>query len=152
MRRRSRRHLLAWGLVAVPSLAVAQDLETLLGRLGPASPAPEGSVATLAWVERTDEGFELVVSLEAEGGARLVADPGIAVSPIEAPDTAWSVAGPVERVAPGKDYFERPQSLRLPFRGEPRSVSARVEYAWCLTDYQCLFGERTVTAELAGGG
>ena len=53
----------------------------LLDRLGPAK-APEGSVEVLGWVERSPAGAELVVTLVPKGEVKLVADPGVTVTPV----------------------------------------------------------------------
>ena len=46
----------------------------------------------------------------------------------------------------GRSYFEAPVELRLPVRVTgAAAVEADVEYAYCLVDYQCLFGETRVS-------
>jgi hypothetical protein len=53
----------------------------------------------------------------------------------------------VSHVDPDQAYFDDPPILRLPFDGgDGKPVKASVEYAYCLVDYQCLFGEATVSA------
>ena len=50
-------------------------------------------------------------------------------------------------VEAGRDYFAAPPTIRVPFAGEDgKPVEAEVEYAYCLVDYQCLFGETKVSA------
>ena len=39
-----------------------------------------------------------------------------------------------------------PASVRLPFRaGSQGPLEIRVEYAYCVVDYQCFFGEEVLT-------
>ena len=106
-----------------------------------------GSVENAAWVERTGDGFELVVTLEPRGAAKLVADPGITVRPTPAPGIDWQ-RDELSLVDGTRDYFATPQVLRLPFKGTAESVAANVEYAWCIKDYQCLFGEAELSASV----
>jgi hypothetical protein len=124
----------------------AEPLADLLGRLAPAK-APEGSVDVVGWVERNGSQSELVVTFVPKGQVKLVADPGVTVTPLPRDGVAWSVKEPVSRTDPGAGYFAEPPTVRLPFAGEDgRPVEAAVEYAYCLVDYQCLFGEARVSA------
>jgi hypothetical protein len=151
MRRRRRAALAAAALavfVAPASQAAraAEPLAGLLDRLGPAK-APEGSVEVLSWVERGGAGSELVVTFVPRGQVKLVADPGVTVTPVRRDGIAWSAAAPVSRSDVGQDYFSEPPILRVPFAGaDGKPVEASVEYAYCLVDYQCLFGEAKVSA------
>jgi len=142
---------LAVSLHITRPLAAEDSLKGLLDRLGSARPAPEGRISAMGWVERQADGYALVVSLEPSGAARLLADPGITLEPQPAPRVSWST----DRLYldyPAKAYFDSAPVLRLPFKGDAASVTAKVEYAYCLVDYQCLFGETTVEAELPRGG
>lgn len=131
--------------------ALAAGPKSLLDGLGPAA-APKGGVLVTARVERgTGDDTELVVRLEPRGAARLVAEPGVTVTPVARDGIAW--AAPVllhERA--GRDYLDPPVELRLPFAArDGGSVEALVDYAYCLKDYQCLFGEAKVRAEAPAG-
>jgi hypothetical protein len=124
----------------------AEPLGALLGQLAPRQ-APQGSVDVVSWVERNGSQSELVVSLVPKGQVKLVADPGVTVTPVPRDGVAWSVSEPVSRVDAGQGYFAEPPTLRVPFAGEDgRPVEAAVEYAYCLVDYQCLFGEARISA------
>lgn len=139
--------LLAVLVLNVPLAAgAAEPLGVLLDRVAP-SRAPQGSVEVMGWIERAGDGPELVVTLAPKGEAKLVADPGITVTPRPRAGVTWGSEVPVSRVEPGGDYFRTPQELRIPFAGEDgRPVEAAVEYAYCLVGFQCLFGEATVSA------
>lgn len=124
----------------------AEPLEALLDQLAPRK-APQGSVEVTSWIERGDGGSELVVQLVPKGQVKLVADPGVTVTPLPRAGIAWSADAPVSEVDPSRDYFTTPPTLRVPFSGEDgKPVEAAVEYAYCLVDYQCLFGEAKVSA------
>ena len=145
---------LTLGLAALLASAVpvpAQEVDALLGGLGRPAAIEKGSVVTLAWVERVEDGFELVVALEPRDGARLVADPGITVQPLADPNVTWGQAM-VTAVDEGADYFAAQPILRLPFRGTAETVGARVDYAWCVVTSLCLFGEAEVTARVPHEG
>jgi hypothetical protein len=140
-------------LVALASAALftgtpqaAEPLGALLGQLAPKR-APQGSVDVVSWVERNGAQSELVVTLVPKGEVKLVADPGVTVTPVQRDGVAWSVKEPVSRIDAGEGYFAEPPTLRVPFAGEDgKPVEAAVEYAYCLVDYQCLFGEARVSA------
>ena len=139
--------LLAGGVILAAGVAsAAEPLSALLDRLAPAR-APQGSVEVMSWVERNDGRPELVVTLVPKGAVKLVADPGITVTPVAREGLAWNSAAPVSEVDPDRDYFAEPPTIRVPFGGEDgRPVEADVEYAYCLVDYQCLFGSAKVAA------
>ena len=135
-------------LVLMPSVAAsaAEPLSALHGQIAPPK-APTGSVEVGSWVERNGAQPELVVTLVPKGQVKLVADPGMTVTPVARDGVAWTSATPVSETEPGRDYFAAPPTIRVPFTGEDgKPVEAAVEYAYCLVDYQCLFGEATVSA------
>jgi hypothetical protein len=133
-------------LPAAEGVAAAEPLSTLLGQIAPAK-APEGTVDVVGWVERDGARPELVVTLVPKGQVKLVADPGIVVTPVPRDGISWTAAQPVSRVDASRSYFAGPPTIRLPFTGEDgKPVEAAVEYAYCLVDYQCLFGEARVSA------
>ena len=130
--------------MAMPAQA-GEPLSTLLGQIAPAK-APAGSVEVLSWVERNGTRPELVVTLVPKGQVKLVADPGVTVTPVARSGVTWSAPAASSAVEPGHDYFREPPTLRLPFTAEDgKPVEAGVEYAYCLVDYQCLFGEAKVS-------
>jgi hypothetical protein len=124
----------------------APSLDTLLEQFNAQAPAAPGSVRLDAWVEAHDAGKEVVVMVVPEGQTKLVADPGITVTPAARQGLAWQVPLPHRLVDPGRDYFDPPATVRLPFisdDGQP--VELLVEYAYCVIDYQCYFGEEELT-------
>ncbi len=130
---------------AVSPAAAGDDLGALLEGIAPAK-RPQGEVMVSGWVERGAGGTELVVRVEPRGAAKLVAEPGVVVTPVPRNGARWS-APSAQSALMGRNYFEAPVELRLPVTvvgGGP--VEASVEYAYCLVDYQCLFGETRVSA------
>lgn len=126
--------------------AAAGPADPVLGDLMAPS-RPEGTVDVVSWVEEQGERAELVVTLVPKGQAKLVADPGVVVTPRLRAGVTWLAAEPVSRVDPDIGYFDEPPTLRIPFTTQDgQAVEASVEYAYCLVDYQCLFGETTVSA------
>ena len=144
--------LMALGLLAAPAAApraAAEDLSSLLAGIGGGAGKPKGEVRVSAWAERGPAGGpELVVRVEPQGAAKLVAEPGVTVVPVAREGVTWP-AGDAASDAGGRTYFDAPVELRLPFEagaGDARPVEASVEYAYCLVGYQCLFGEAKVSA------
>jgi hypothetical protein len=128
--------------------ASAQDkLGALLDQLGSSETAPSGKVEVRGWLERSSVGSDLVVTLVPRGKARLIADPGLTITPL--PDPGSPAPGPaVQLVDPSRDYLTEPPIVRVPLpdhRGGP--VDARVDYTYCLVDYICLFGESEIRVE-----
>jgi len=139
-------------LGAAPASAASPDLKALLDGLAPAAAAPEGKVTVAGWLETSPAGTELVVTLTPSGAARLVADPGITVTPL-AGAAASPPGEPVELVDPDLGYMTEPPVLRVPLPGHAGGpVEAQVDYAYCLVDTQCLFGEALVRVEEPAGG
>jgi hypothetical protein len=133
-------------LAVLSPVGAEEPLADLLGRLGPAQP-PRGSVEVMGWVERAGDAPELVVTLVPKGAVKLVADPGVTVTPVPRHGLTWSAEAPVSRVDAEQDYFAEPPTIRVPFAAEDgKPVEAEVEYAYCLVDYQCLFGTARVSA------
>lgn len=152
MRRRAAALLLPLAALATVAAAPArgQPVETLLrdlgGRTGSATVRVEGRL------ERDGAAVELVVTLTAEGGARLVADPGIQLVPLPGPDGPWTESARVELVDPGRAYFEPSVELRVPVAaGASGEASAEIAYAWCVVERICLFGQAQVSVPLDGG-
>lgn len=101
-------------------------------------------VDVMAWVERDGAAYELVLNFTPRGGAKLVADPGIALEPLP------GRSGPrLEHVEPGRAYFDAPLALRVPIDADPgEQIGARVSYAYCIVEQQCLFGETVVNVTI----
>ena len=136
----------AGGMLTAGGAMATEPLSSMLAKLAPAK-TPEGSVDVVSWVERGGASPELVVTLVPKGQVKLVADPGVTVTPVAREGVAWSGSGPVSRVDADQGYFAEPPTVRVPFAHEDgRPVEAKVEYAYCLVDYQCLFGEATTSA------
>ena len=137
---------LACLILATAPASAAESLGNLLDQLAPAT-VPQGSVEVMSWVERNGAVPELVVTLVPKGEVKLVADPGVVVTPVPRDGLQWKAAEPVSSIDAERDYFDEPPTLRVPFAGEDgKPVEAEVEYAYCLVDYQCLFGEATTSA------
>jgi hypothetical protein len=137
---------LACLILATAPANAAESLGNLLDQLAPAA-VPQGSVEVMSWVERNGAVPELVVTLVPKGEVKLVADPGVVVTPVPRDGLQWQAAEPVSSVDAERDYFDEPPTLRVPFAGEDgKPVEAEVEYAYCLVDYQCLFGTAKVSA------
>ena len=137
---------LACLILAAAPAGAAESLGSLLDQLAPAA-VPQGSVEVMSWVERNGAVPELVVTLVPKGEVKLVADPGVVVTPVPRDGLQWKAVEPVSSIDAERDYFDEPPTLRVPFAGEDgKPVEAEVEYAYCLVDYQCLFGTAKVSA------
>lgn len=133
---------------ALPAASAAQDVDALLRGLAHAG-SGAGAVRVDGRIERDGEGAELVVTLTPEGGARLVADPGVQVVPLTGPDGPWAGTPGVELVRPAGGYFDGPVELRLPIAPTAKgAASAEVAYAWCVVEKVCLFGHATLAVPL----
>jgi hypothetical protein len=132
--------------------AMAEDgLKDLLATIAP-DQAPQGSVDVQGRIETGPDGAELVVSLLPKGAAKLVADPGITVTPLPATPDGVAPGAPVELIDPSVEYLTEPPELHVPVAAGPGPLEARVDYAYCLVDYQCLFGETTLRIERPAAG
>ncbi len=151
MRRRAAALLLPLAAATTAVRARGQPVETLLRDL--TGSTGSGTVRVEGRLERDGAALELVVTLAAEGGARLVADPGIQVVPLPGPDGPWTETARVELVDPGRAYFEPPVELRVPVAaGASGEASAEVAYAWCVVERICLFGQAHVRVPLESAG
>jgi hypothetical protein len=145
--------LIAAAIAAVAGPADAEhgtaphpDLEQLIERFNAGAPQHEGSVRLDAWIEAGPERDEVVVVLEPQGEFKLVADPGITITPTARPGVEWLVPLPYRHVDPEVSYFTPPAAVRLPFRADTaQPLEILVEYAYCVVDYQCFFGEELLT-------
>lgn len=138
--------ILAIALTASGTAQAGEPLSALLQEIAPAK-APEGSVDVLSWVERSGPTPELVVTLMPKGQVKLVTDPGVTVTPVTRDGVKWTATAPVIATDTTHDYFPDPPTIRVPFAAEDgKPVEAGVEYAYCLVDYQCLFGEAKISA------
>jgi hypothetical protein len=108
---------------------------------------PSPQVAVEGWVERADDGQrELVIVLAPEGKTKLNADPGITVTPAADEPLSWQVALPHRHTDPSIDYFQPSATVRMPFAGDATGpIRVVVEFAYCVVDYQCFFGEEELT-------
>jgi hypothetical protein len=129
------------GNQAVPGI----ELERLIERFDGGASTAADSVHLDAWIEPGAERHQVVVVVEARGDFKLVADPGITVTPTAQPGVEWLVPIPFRHVDPEIPYFSPPATLRLPFRANGVApVEILVEYAYCVVDYQCFFGEEVL--------
>ncbi|MEM7025082.1 MAG: hypothetical protein AAF637_21230 [Pseudomonadota bacterium] len=114
---------------------------------------PEGSVRLDAWVESNDNGSEVVVVVTPEGETKLVADPGITVTPASRAGVDWRSPLPYRLVDVERDYLDPPATARIPFNAQDdQPLQLLVEYAYCVVDYQCFFGEEELTVANATPG
>ncbi|MCC2663468.1 MAG: hypothetical protein K0S35_1390 [Geminicoccaceae bacterium] len=128
----------------IKAATAAPALDRLIQQFNAGAPEQDG-VEIDAWTETGPEGRAIVVVVAPRGATKLVADPGITVTPTARPGLAWSTALPYRKVEPEVDYFTPPATLRLPFTSSDREpVELLVEYAWCVVDFQCFFGEETL--------
>jgi len=124
----------------------APSLDTLLQQFDAQAPEAPGGVHIDAWIETHDAGKEVVVVVTPEGNTKLVADPGITVTPASRLGVAWQGPLPRRMVDPEREYLDPPAMVRLPFTiDDEQPVQLLVEYAYCLVDYQCFFGEEELT-------
>jgi hypothetical protein len=145
--------------MAMPSLAQdgataaqskAPALSDLLQQFEARAPQPMGSVKIDAWVESADAGSQVVVAITPEGETKLIADPGITVTPAQRQGVEWLVPLPLRHVDPSREYFDPPAMVRVPFVGtDGQPLDLVVEYAYCVIDFQCFFGEETLTVATA---
>ena len=137
-------------VAAGPALAqssgtAAPPLEQLIERFNDGAPDADG-VAVDAWTEAGPEGSEVVIVIAPRGQTKLVADPGITVTPTPRAGVDWRTPLPLRKVDPALDYFPPPATLRLPFTSRDHEpLELLVEYAWCVVDFQCFFGEQTLS-------
>ena len=120
-------------------------LDQLIEQFNAGAPEHDG-VRVDGWVERGPDGPAVVVAVAPRGGVKLVADPGITVTPTERPGVQWRGPLPERKVERGLDYFTPPATLRLPLAAtDGGPVELRVEYAYCVVDFQCFLGEATLS-------
>lgn len=125
-------------------LSLEKLLDTYRSEAGGQPPA---QVAVEGWVERGSRGQrELVIVLDPGGETKLNADPGITVTPAAGDPVSWQVALPYRHTDPSIDYFEPTATVRMPFEGDAAGpIRVMVEFAYCVVDYQCFFGEEELT-------
>jgi hypothetical protein len=130
--------------LALPAAALAGQgtgADAILRDLGLGGPAEIVQVAT----SRQPDG-SVAVMLQANGQAKLVADPGVTVVPVD--QAGMAVAEAAALVDRAQEYFALPPVVRV----QPGTATAlRVEYAYCVVDKQCLFGDVTVPVPPAAG-
>jgi hypothetical protein len=144
-------YLLAIGVLpagaapARPDAVPGTELERLIEQFDGNAPPAGGSVHLDAWIEPGTERDEVVVVVEPRGKFKLVADPGITVTPSAQPGVAWLVPLPHRHVDPALQYFTPPATVRLPFRADGETpLEILVEYAYCVVDFQCFLGEEVL--------
>lgn len=128
------------------------DLRGLLDRLAPSRTESSPRVQVRGWVERDGPSPALVVEVDAGPSLKIVATPGVTVTPELRSGLEWLDGQPATVSDPAVTYFTTAPQVRLPFRAEDgRPVSARVEYAYCVVGYQCLFGEQELSVATVPG-
>jgi hypothetical protein len=128
-----------------PQTAGPLPLDRLIEGFNAAAPAQDG-VSVEGWVETGPAGAEVVVRLAPRGAVKLIADPGITVTPRARAGVDWLAELPYRSIDPTTEYFTPPATVRLPFAASADGpVELLVEYAYCVVDFQCFFGEETLT-------
>jgi hypothetical protein len=144
--------LVALRVQADTARASPPELDRLIERFDAGARQTEGSVELDAWIESDAEGSAVVIVLAPKGEFKLVADPGITVTPTALPGIEWLVPLPYRLVDTAIPYFTPPASVRLPFRGAAgQPLELLVEYAYCVVDYQCFFGEELLKVSARSG-
>jgi hypothetical protein len=125
--------------------APATELEGLIQQFDGTPSSAEGSVHLDAWIEPGTERDQVVVVVEPRGDFKLVADPGITVTPTTQPGVEWLVPLPLRLVDRASQYLQPPATLRLPFRADGETpLEILVEYAYCLVEFQCFLAEKVL--------
>jgi hypothetical protein len=129
--------------------ADGQSLEELIKKFQSDAPKVEAEVRIDAWVEPSEadgQPDEMVITILPEGKTKLNADPGITITPADQVGIEWQVALPHRHQDQTVSYFEPPATIRMPFTAsDDQPAEILVEYAYCLVDYQCFFGEETLS-------
>lgn len=128
------------------------SLEDLISKFQSDAPKIEAEVQIDAWVEAgkgNGQPDEMVITILPEGKTKLNADPGITVTPADQVGIAWQVTLPHRHQDQTISYFEPPATVRMPFTAsDDQPVEILVEYAYCLVDYQCFFGEEMLSVAM----
>jgi len=139
-------------MLSSATAAGGQSLEELIQKFDSEAPKIEAEVKIDAWVEPSDgegQAKEMVITILPEGQTKLNADPGITVTPADQVGIEWQVALPHRHQDQTISYFEPPATIRMPFTAsDDQPAEILVEYAYCLVDYQCFFGEETLTVAM----
>ena len=134
--------------IATATAAGGQTVDELLQKFSGDAPQREAEVRIDAWIETGSEDGapnRLLITLTPDGDTRLNADPGITVTPMDQLGVEWQVPLPYRHQDQTITYFEPPATVRMPFTAsDDQPVEILVEYAYCLVDYQCFFGEETL--------
>jgi len=145
----------AAGNATFPAAAQSDDLRRLFEMVEPRQELPAGRVDVVGWITQDGQGPVLRIGITATDGARLVADPGIRVEPIDETGGLWANAEPLEHMVIGQAYFDAPQTVDVQLLDTRAGIAeADVLFAYCLVDEICLFGEERVSVPLGmtGGG
>lgn len=145
--------LAVWALASSATAAGGKpSLEELIKQFQSDAPKVEAEVKIDAWVEPGngwDQPDQMVITLLPEGKTKLNADPGITVTPTEQTGVDWQIALPYRHQDVSVIYFSPPAEVRMPFKANASEpIEILVEYAYCLVDYQCFFGEETLRVAL----
>ena len=89
----------ALGVAEADTVTPAPALDRLIQQFNAGAPEQDG-VEIDAWTETGPEGRAIVVVVAPRGATRLVADPGITVTPTARPGVAWGTALPYRKVEP----------------------------------------------------
>ena len=135
----------AYLAVVTPQAMAGGSIQELLDRVAGPRNAPAGRVDVAASIENSPAGSDLLVTLTAVDGVKLVADPGITVTPVKRAGLTWQNPTGLTDSGSEASYFSSPREIRLPFKvTDAGEVEANVTYAYCIVREQCLFGEKRV--------
>jgi hypothetical protein len=130
----------------------APSLDELIKEFQSDAPKIEAEVEIDAWIERGDQADrpnQMVVTLSPKGKTKLNADPGITITPAEQIGIDWQLALPHRHQDQTISYFKPPAMIRMPFTAsDDQPVELLVEYAYCLVEYQCFFGEEKLSVAM----
>lgn len=139
-------------MLSSATAAGGQSLEDLIKKFDSEAPVVEAEVKIDAWVEPGDgagQPAEMVITILPEGDTKLNADPGITITPADQVGIAWQVALPHRHQDMSITYFDPPAMIRMPFTAsDDQPAEILVEYAYCLVDYQCFFGEEMLSVAM----
>ena len=73
-------------------------------------------------------------------------DPGTTFEVAANSSVDWDVTMPAEMRDPAGGYWTTQQFFRMPFSGPaPSLVEGTLTFAYCIKDYQCIFGTEELT-------
>lgn len=107
--------------------------------------APKKSVDVFGWIERSGTKSLARVSLTPKSGTRLVANPGVTITPVSESGSQWLSYEEVYFGLDGATYFDSAPVIDIgPVLENGEPVSADISFAYCVIESICLFGEERI--------